>query len=144
MISGQVYEELYEILYNMDKLTVMKIPEKILLKIKENRDKEYITKIDKNDIFNFENISEETARILAWLDYNYCMEENDKEQLKKDYNKYKENINNQKQKKYEAENIFKTKTRQEEKNESISIIQYKKSVFTILVKKIKSFFNNKK
>lgn len=144
MISGQVYEELYEILYNMDKLTVMKIPEKILLKIKENRDKAYITKIDKNDIFNFENISEETVRILAWLDYNYCMEENDKEQLKKDYNKYKENINNQKQKKYEAKNIFKTKTRQEEKNEKISIIQYKKSVFTVLLKKIKSFFTNKK
>ena len=142
MISGQVYEELYEILYNMDKLTVMKIPEKILLKIKENRDKEYITKIDPIDIFNFENISEETARILAWLDYNYCMDENDKEQLKREYNKYKENTNKEKQKKYSTENIFKTK--QEEKSENVSVIEYKKSVFTSLINKIKTFFVNNK
>lgn len=142
MISGQVYEELYEILYNMDKLTVMKIPEKILLKIKENRDKEYITKIDPNDIFNFENISEETARILAWLDYNYCMDENDKEQLKREYNKYKENTNKEKQKKYSTENIFKTK--QEEKSENVSVIEYKKSVFISLINKIKTFFVNNK
>ena len=142
MISGQVYEELYEILYNMDKLTVMKIPEKILLKIKENRDEEYITKIDPNDIFNFENISEETARILAWLDYNYCMDENDKEQLKREYNKYKENTNKEKQKKYSTENIFKTK--QEEKSENVSVIEYKKSVFISLINKIKTFFVNNK
>ena len=40
MISGETYEELFEILAQMDKQTVMKIPEEILNKLKNLRNKE--------------------------------------------------------------------------------------------------------
>ena len=41
MISGETYEELYEILGQMDKLTVMKIPEDILNNINSKRNKDF-------------------------------------------------------------------------------------------------------
>ena len=52
MISADTYEELYEILSLMDKVTVMKVPIDILNTIKEQRNPEYQTNIDKTDIFN--------------------------------------------------------------------------------------------
>ena len=56
MISANTYEELYEILSLMDKATVMKVPIDILNTIKEHRNPEYQTRIDKNDIYNKMNV----------------------------------------------------------------------------------------
>lgn len=56
MISSNTYEEVYEVLSYMDKITVMKIPDFILKKIKDNRNVDYKTKINKNDIFNEQNL----------------------------------------------------------------------------------------
>ena len=42
MISGETYEELYEILGQMDKVTVMKIPDDILNNINSKRNKDFI------------------------------------------------------------------------------------------------------
>ena len=66
-----IYQEVYEILSLMDKKTVMKIPLEILQTIKENRNKEYVTQIDKNDIFNIENLNEDTIKLLSLIDLNY-------------------------------------------------------------------------
>lgn len=52
MISAEDYEEIYEILSCMDKMVVMKIPIEILNIINVKRNKEYVSKIDKNDLFN--------------------------------------------------------------------------------------------
>lgn len=78
MISSNTYEEVYEILSYMDKITVMKVPEEILNTIKKKRNVNYKTKIDKNDIFNEENISKEAIDFLCWIDYKYWMDENRK------------------------------------------------------------------
>lgn len=104
--------EAFEILSYMDKKSVMKIPEYILTKMKENRDLSYITKIDKNDIFNVDNISKNTVRILCWLDTEYLRIKElavpdkdifeDKKQ-KKIENKQQENTQ---MIKYKKENIF--------------------------------------
>ena len=104
--------EAFEILSYMDKKSVMKIPEYILTKMKENRDLSYITKIDKNDIFNVDNISKNTVRVLCWLDTEYLRIKElavpdkdifeDKKQ-KKIENKQQENTQ---MIKYKKENIF--------------------------------------
>ena len=75
MISGNTYEELYEVLRYMDKPTVMKIPESILRNILEKRNKEFETRIDKNDLFKEENMSKEAVDILCWLEYKFLMSE---------------------------------------------------------------------
>ena len=106
MISGETYEELYEILGQMDKLTVMKIPETILNNINSKRNKDFKTKIDKYDLFNEENIRKETVDLLCWLDYNYWMSNARKEKVKKIINKNLEEENDYKREKYNPEKIF--------------------------------------
>ena len=108
MISGETYEELYEILGQMDKLTVMKIPETILNNINSKRNKDFKTKIDKYDLFNEENIRKETVDLLCWLDYNYWMSNARKEKVKKIINKNLEEENDYKREKYNPEKIFAT------------------------------------
>ena len=70
MITSKTYKEVYEILSYMDKVTVMKIPMDILQTIKKKKDNEYITKIDKKDIFNEKNVNRETIDLLCYF-YKY-------------------------------------------------------------------------
>ena len=71
MITSKTYKELYEILSYMDKVTVMKIPINILQTIKNKKDNRYITKIDKNDIFNEKNVDRETIDLLCYFHEHY-------------------------------------------------------------------------
>lgn len=71
MITSKTYKELYEILSYMDKATVMKIPIEILQNIKKKKDNNYITKIDKKDIFNEENVNRETIDLLCYFYKHY-------------------------------------------------------------------------
>ena len=81
MINSNDYEEVYEILSQMYKSIVMKIPIVILRNTREKRNKDYISQIDKNDLFNLENMSENTKNILAWIDVNYWMNKEKKKIL---------------------------------------------------------------
>ena len=83
MISPNTFEEVYEILSYMDKLTVMKIPENKLITINKKRNRDFKTKIDKKDIFNRNNMSQEAFDLLFYLDYNYWMDEEKKKKLRK-------------------------------------------------------------
>lgn len=85
MVSAKVYQEVYEILSYMDKMTVMKIPLGILEEINEKRDINYITRINPNDLFNELNVERETIVFIAWLDYNYWADDKEKEELYKTF-----------------------------------------------------------
>lgn len=82
MINADTYSEVYEILSCMDKSIVMKVPFEVLLVIKENRNMDYTSKINKDDLFNLNNISKDTINVLAWLDVNYWISNEKKENLK--------------------------------------------------------------
>lgn len=82
MINADTYSEVYEILSCMNKSIVMKVPFEILQVIKENRNMDYTSKIDKDDLFNLNNISKDTVNVLAWLDVNYWISNEKKENLK--------------------------------------------------------------
>lgn len=139
MISGETYEELYEILGQMDKTTVMKIPEEILNNIKSRRNKDYKTRIDKNDLFNESNISKETVDLLCWLEYNYWMNENEKANIKHIISSNYEKENDLKRQKYNPDVIFTEDTFKElvdNSNEELAEIP-KDSFFN----KLKSFLS---
>ena len=146
MISSSTYTEVYEILSCMDKITVMKIPIEILNTIKENRDLNYKTKIDKSDIFNFDNISEESVDLLAWIDVNYWFSKEEREKLI-------EECEEEKRKKYNPTDIFKDNNKSKElgqKNKFIStnenivsnanMIEIKENIFQKVIRKIKMIF----
>ena len=85
MISENVYSEVYEILSYMDKVTVMKIPLNILNTIDQKRNKNYISRINKEDILNRENVLPDTIKYLAWLDMNYWETEQERMRIKSLY-----------------------------------------------------------
>ena len=87
-INGKnAYTEIFEILKNMDRKLVMKIPIEIVKAIKDNRDIEYKVKINKNDILNKKNISKKALNILGWLQINYLAEKDEKIKLIQKYMK---------------------------------------------------------
>ena len=85
MVDAKVYQEVYEILSYMDKSTVMKIPLGILEEINEKRDINYISRINPEDLFNELNVARETIVFIAWLDYNYWANDQEKEELYKTF-----------------------------------------------------------
>ena len=137
MISENVYAEVFEILSYMNKSVVMKIPMEILESINKKRNRNYISKIDKNDIFNTNNINYDTVKVLAWLDVNYWMNKDKKEKLKE--KAIERNIP-----KYtiEKQDIFK-KNKHENNKEDYhdSLIEIKKDgLFKEIIKLIKRIF----
>lgn len=134
MINENTYTEVYEILSYMDKMTVMKIPIELLKFIKENKNDNFNTLIDKNDLFNMNNISPETKHVLAWLDVNYWMSKEKKECLKEKY--YKNHMSF-----YNSEKIFKKATyeKMQEKSNITGIMEYKESMVIKLINKLKKF-----
>ena len=137
MISENVYAEVFEILSYMNKSVVMKIPMEILESINKKRNRNYISKIDKNDIFNTNNINYDTVKVLAWLDVNYWMNNDKKEKLKE--KAIERNIP-----KYtiEKQDIFK-KNKHENNKEDYhdSLIEIKKDgLFKEIIKLIKRIF----
>ena len=136
MISEDVYAEVFEILSYMNKSVVMKIPMEILENINKKRNRNYISRIDKNDIFNTNNIKYDTVKVLAWLDVNYWMNKDKKEKLKKEA--IERNIS-----KYtmEKQDIFKNKSRNNKEDYQDSLIEIKKySLFKEIIKLIKRIF----
>jgi len=78
-----VYSEIYEILRQIDKLYVMKIPVDILSKIKEKRDPFYKVDINWNIPLEEQNFHEDTINILGWFNYNYWTEGKEKKEFEK-------------------------------------------------------------
>ena len=109
MINRAVYSEVFEILKYMDKTDVMKIPIEILTKIKNNKDENYISKIDKNDLFNRENVMLETIKYMAWLDVNFWETIEQKNRLKDLYIETKKKQEKIKSQRYNTEKMFEKK-----------------------------------
>ena len=131
MISADTYEELYEILSLMDKATVMKVPIDILNTIKEQRNPEYQTNIDKTDIFNENNVKKETIDLLCYLDYHYWMDENKKSEVDRIRRQKFEEEEKKKLEQYNPNDLFKKveKEKMPENNTSTALIEYKESIF---------------
>lgn len=137
--------EVFEILSYMNRKTVMKIPFEILSIIKENRNINYVSKIDKNDMFNPNNLSEDAISILSWLDLEYLASNESKEEKLKIYQENEELYQQKLKEKYNADKIFKNyeqydyKLNDEMCNEQNNkMIKYKNNIFFRIYKKIRT------
>ena len=138
MISSNTYEEVYEVLSYMDKITVMKIPDLILKKIKDNRNVDYKTKINKNDIFNEQNLSKESVDFLCWLNYTYLIDNSQRINIDKKISEISATQEEEKRKLYNPQNLFKDK---EQNTAKTLIIEHKEKNFIQKVfDKIKHLF----
>lgn len=141
MISqAQAYQEVYDILKNMDKKMVMKVPQKILEYIIENRDKKYKTKVKQKDLFNPDNIDDRTCNILSWLNLNYWADETEKKELNIILSNNEIKLENEKIKKFSNEIFNNSKmkdTFNRETKEEKHIIEYKENIFRKIINFIK-------
>lgn len=157
MVSDNImYAEVFEILGYMNKQEVMRIPINILEYIKQERMKNYISRIDKYDLFNPDNIDARTVNFLAWLMMDYMANDEQRNILIK---KAKENDRIkelEKRKKYteivfENENRVKIESKEIEtiivedtdsKNKQL-IVPKKRSIFNEIANVFKSIFINR-
>lgn len=138
-----VYEELYEVLSNMDKVTVMKIPEEILNKIITQRNASFKTSVDEEDLFNEDNISKDAMDLLCWIDYNYWASPERKKEV--DDIRKKELL--VKDENFDAHSIFEKNDIQlsnveSTNNTSQAIIEKKENIFISIVKSIINLIKN--
>ena len=141
MISSDTYEELYEILSLMDKSTVMKIPEEILNTIAEKRNSKYESRIDKNDLFNKNNMREETLDVLCYIDYHYWMDKSKKRELDELTRQNEWRKEQEKKDKYNSDLLFKKEidnTHKYENNHKYEMIPHNESIFKKKWKKLLS------
>jgi len=75
-----IYSEVYEILQNIDKNMVMKIPKDILLNIKKNKNADYKRHIDWNKKLSEQNLHEETINIIGYINYNFWCDTSEKKE----------------------------------------------------------------
>ena len=146
MVSSNTYEEIYEILSYMNKSTVMKVPENILKNISEKRNKNFKTKIDKNDLFNEENASKEAIDILCWIEYKFWMDNGRKNEIDRIKISKLTDIEKEKYEKYNPDNIFEKKNTEENKQiNDIKLVEIKEtSWFKRALEKILEFFGRMK
>lgn len=143
------YSEIFEILKYMNKSQVMKIPIEILENFKENRLQNYKSKINKDDIFNKNNITRETLSILGYLNLNYWSSNAKKRDLLALYRKNEYELSKRNEEQYD--NIFHNKNLDQNTfdknplNEEKWLVEYKKTnLFILIFNKIKSYFNLKR
>ena len=138
-INQIAYAEVMQVLKYFDRKLVMKIPIELLEYFKEHQKKDFIVNIDKEDIFNKNNISEEALALLAYIDLEYWADEEEKCELKKVYMENEKKHQIELSEKYEHNNIFKNKE-EIDINEKVvieetSMIEYKKDNIFIKLKK---------
>lgn len=132
---AKAYTEVLEILNYLNKKDYNKIPKYEIDLLERNCDKEYKFTIDKNKKLEEQKISKEANATLIVLFQKYFTNEQQKKRLREilmqNYEKHEE----QKRLVYNTE-IFK----KEEVMET-GVIEYKQSILSKLINKLKSFWN---
>ena len=133
-----VYAEVWDVLKYFDKDLVMKIPIEVLEYFKENRKKDYDTNIDREDIFNKENMSKEALAILAYFNMEYWSDDEHKKELIEMYRRNENNTNLEKNNKFDSNILFNNKQNETKTaNPNILPEKYKESLWKRIINKIR-------
>ena len=143
IIERNAYSEVLEVLKNMAKDEVDKVPKEMIEMFEECSNKEHKFKYDFSKRMDEQDFLEDTKLILAILYRDYwATPEKRKELLTKDkYNREKVEI--EKRIKYSPDTIFEKRKNKDidiKENESMEMIEKKESFFSKLFNKIKNIF----
>ena len=138
---ANAYSEVLEILKNISKEDYEKVPSEKIDLFEKNANKNYNFQYDTNLKLDEQNVSKRTKAIIAILfrDYWATPEQREKILAKQNYDRIQ--IEKNKQKQYNVDNIFKNKEKKAETVEnSVSMIEYKESIFSKIKKWFKQTF----
>lgn len=139
------YSEVYEIINLMDIEYLDKIPDKVKELIKNERDKDFKTKIEIDIPLEKQGLQRDTLTILTILYLNYwCESEQEKKELIELFNE----VDKTNAEKYSYENLFNNNKKshiQENLTENnIAMVEYKESIIKRILNKIRKLFSRKK
>ncbi len=132
---ANAYSEVLEILKNISKEDYEKVPSEKIDLFEKNANKNYNFQYDTNLTLDEQNVSKRTKAIIAILfrDYWATPEQREKILAKQNYDRIQ--IEKNKQKQYNVDNIFKNKEKKAETVEnSVSMVEYKEPIFARIKK----------
>lgn len=138
--------EIYEILKNLDKTELSKIPQEFINNIELNMDKNYRCELDYTKPLSELELLPETKALIIQIFERYLCSENQKEKWKKYDAICNHMIEEEKRKRYNPDDLFKNNIIQEETSEvqyteEIQLIEYKQYNFiNRMMYKLKLFF----
>lgn len=138
------YKEVIEVLKYTNRDDVNKIPKDMILLWKQNMKKDYNFQIDENKPIEDQDLSDETKAILANIFKDYWATDYQKQRIEAKEKYDLEQIEKEKYEKYNPDDIFKNKNKQEIVEEvttnNVAMTEYKESVFKKFINKIKQIF----
>ena len=148
---GEAAVEVLDILDNTNKSYVEKIPMSFIKFLVEIASEDYIVNLDHSKLISEMNLKEKTKEILGVIYINWWCDKNDKEKYKKQIKEQEIKRQEEIREKYNPNKIFEDKNKVQkytnatkveiEKNETVTMIEYKESIFKKILNKILSFFN---
>ena len=139
------YAEVYTILQELNEEEYNKIPPEVIKTIEANRNEEYEYELDDELDLKDQPMLPETKAILFNLFRDYLANPEQKSKIIRMQNEARQKNELKKQQMYNTD-VFANKPKEnlaENSNETMQIVQYKESVFTRILNKIKSFFIKK-
>ena len=152
--ENEVKKALVEVKAIIERLSneyYQKIPNNIKSYIEESKDKDYIWVYNEEKELQEQSLNEYTLAILAYINTEYLLNDEQKELMNSLYEKNDKKIENELREKYNPDEIFKKKEQQEIQSESIEensnstyqMVEYKENIFNKILNFIKGIFNRK-
>ncbi len=137
----KAYKEIVEILRYVPKESVNKIPKNMIEVFTTNMDNEYEFHIDINKNFEEQKILEETKAILANIFRDYWATPYQKERIIAHENYDRQKIEKQKNDKYNPNDIFKIKNKNQEEKANNLPVEHKEKFYKKILGFLKKIFN---
>lgn len=144
----KTYSEIYCLLKYFPEEYINKIPKKLLDLIQNTIDAKYFIEVDTDKNLEEQNISQDTKNMLVVLKYNYWSSEPEKRQMSEQLNENERIFQAEQREKYNPDKVFKKikerKAKSKDSVSELSIIEYKESLISKIVNKIKRYFKIRK
>lgn len=140
--TKEMYSEVYSILNLLGEPFIKKIPKNIYKIIQDTRSLTYTPIYDENISLNKQQIKRETLSMIALLHLNYwCDTEEEKANLNQMLKQNDYKYQNKLKEKYNPDDMFKKQKKKEivENEDTVAMVEYKKSKFKKIIEKIKDF-----
>lgn len=146
-VYREAFAEVLEVIKNSNQRILEKIPKKFITFLNENKDNNYIVKIDFTDENWDDSIKQETQAILALIYRDYIVSQEERARLLTEEKEEQIRIENELREKYSPDNLFQkqdqAKKAEEVMTEDVAMVEYKESIFKRFINKIKSIFKMK-
>ena len=134
--------EVNEVLLQLPEEDKVKIPEEVILNIRNKMDKDYVWKYDEQKELSEQGLSRDTIAILSYINLEYLLNEEQKNLMNEIYRNNEIKMQKEMQEKYNPDNIFKNKQKQiVVENTNLPVEIKKETFFKKLISFIKGLFN---